>query len=319
MCQRMEAIVATTKEKRARSNRGPNAHRLQSPARNEPMIDTLTLQNGKAILTTEEGRHIERDEAQLVDMIRQELVPPLNGVAMPDGIKFLEWRAPFLLVVHQLPPHVRQFRWIANDSREKFGPGTKYRKVRLSIPYAITFALYYERGSALALGGANELYFRNEPLRSRQDRLGYAALLNISRIRTPRRERAWICTQYLRHSKGGDWTVQLAALLDHTFNGGFNLSSEHHEGASWYGESSGVHADLHPVEKWEAATAANEAFALGVPWKPAALSVGQLMDCMLEEAQAGLHAGGLAHLLGAAAKKPMSVVGRFLSYAAKAN
>src|SRR5262249_44335407 len=170
----------------------------------------------------------------------------------------------------------------------RFGPGTVYRKVRLSIPYAVTFAMYAERGGTLFLAGANELYFRNEPLRCRSDRLRYPALLNTSRIQTRKRERAWIRAQCLQWAPDADWAGQLQALLEHTWNGGFNFSSEHHEGASWYGESKGVHPDLHPVEKWEKASAANDAFALGVPWKPAPLNVQQIMDCLFEEYQQAL-------------------------------
>ncbi len=270
------------------------------------MADSLTIQNGKAVLTTEEGRTIERTEEQLAEMLRRELVPPLNGTALPDGVKFIEWRDPLMLVVHQLPPHVRQVRWIANDSPQHFGPGTKYRKLRLSVPYAITYALFFCHNGRMAISGANELYVRNEPLKSKDDKLGYAALLNISCIRTPKRHRAWICTQHLHAQPGSPWTAQLNALLDHTWNGGFNLSSERHEGASWYGESKGVHKDLHPVEKWEAASAANDAFALGVPWKPVPLTAGQLMDAILDE-----------NSQHTKLRKPMSLVARFMNFAQK--
>ena len=277
------------------------------------MSDQILIHNGKVVLTTEEGQKLERAETLLLDMLRHEYLPPLNGTAFPDGIKLYEWREPFLLVVHQTPPHVRQMRWIANDSPKRFGPGTKYRKVRLSIPYSITFAIYCHHGTGLFIGGANELYFRNEPLCTRNDKLCFPALLNISRIKTPKRDRAWICTQYLRWSPEADWTGQLHALLDHIWNGGFNLSSEDHEGASWYGESKGVHTNLHPVEKWEAASKANDAFALGLPWKSVPHTVGELMDIMLEE-----HLQGLA--IAAArpqAKKKPSLVQRFLNYAQK--
>lgn len=266
------------------------------------MPDTLQIQNNKAVLITDEGRKFERDEAQLMDMLRRELLPPVNGVALPDGVKFIEYREPVLLVVHQLPPHVRQLRWISNDSRAKYGPGTKYRKVRLSIPYAVTFAVFIRHGGHLCISAANELYFRNEPLRSKGDALGFPAVLNVSRIKTPKRQRAWICTQYLHAQPGSDWTMQLDALLDHTWNGGFNLSSEAHEGASWYGDSKGIHPSLHPVEKWEQASAADDAFALGVPWKPVPMNVGALMECMFEEHQ--------PH-----GPKPANLVGRFLNYA----
>jgi hypothetical protein len=278
------------------------------------MADKLTIANGTIVLTTEEGQRLERSEALLAEMFRQELLAPLKDTALPDGVKFYDWRPPFFLVVHQLPPHVRQFRWIAADSPVPYGPGTQYRKVRLSIPYTVTFAVYLQNGDWLYLGASNELYFRNEPLRSRADRVGYPALLNLSRIATPQRERAWICTQYLDCPEEADWTGQLQALLEHVWNGGFNLSSEDHEGASWFGLSRDVHPDLRTVERWEKATAANDAFALGVPWKPVPLNVGQLMECQLEECQQA-QAGGPAR--PARRRKPPSLVSRFLTFAQK--
>jgi hypothetical protein len=283
-------------------------------AKGTGMGDQLTIHQETVVLTTEEGQQIERPEADLVQMLRGEFVPPLSGTALPDGVKFVEWRPPLLLVVHQTPPHVRQFRWIANDSPVPFGPGTKYRKARLSIPYAITFALYAQQGAGLFLTESNELYFRNEPLRARSDRLGYAALLNVSRIEAPLRDRAWICTQYLDYPDDADWTRQLQALLEHTWNGGFNLSSENHEGASWYGLSKGVHPELHPVERWERASAANDAFALSVQWRPVLLSVEEIMECLFLEYDQG-HGGAPGR--AAKEKKGPSLVSRFLNFALK--
>jgi hypothetical protein len=249
-----------------------------------PVPDQLILEGGKAVLMTEEGRRLERTEAQLLCMLRKEFVAPWQAQAMPDGVKFTDWRPPFLVVVHQTPPHVRQLRWIAADSPEPFGEGVVYRNVRLSLPYTITFALYQQHAHGLFLTQLNELYFRNEPLRALSDCVGYPALLNLSRIQTPLREKAWICTQYLTYEPDKDWTGQLQALLEHTFNGGFNLSSENHEGASWFGLSRGVHRDLHPVERWEKASAKNDAFALGVTWKPVPQSVGDIIECLFLEA-----------------------------------
>lgn len=272
------------------------------------MSDQMTLHKGKVQLQTEEGQKLERPESLLLDMLRGEFVPPLTNVALPDGVKFYDWRPPFLVVVHQTPPHVRQLRWIAADSPVPFGNGVVYRKVRLSIPYAITFAIYNLQGERLFLTHANELYFRNEPLRSRDDKLGYPALLNLSRIKVGKREKAWICTQYLRWPTTADWTYQLQLLLEHTWNGGFNLSSENHEGASWFGLSHGIHAELHPVERWEKASTANDAFALSVPWKPVPLSVGEIVDCMIQECQQQPRRKAVA---------PPDLVSRFLNYAQK--
>lgn len=279
------------------------------------MADTLTIRGGKLMLATDEGRQIELPEEQLVDMLRSEIEAPINGAALPDGIKFMQWRAPFLMVVHQFSAHVRRLRWIADDSPVPYGPGTKFDIRRISLPYAITFATFFQRGNQLSIMGANELYFRNEPLKFKTDRVCYPALLNVSRIEAPKRLRSWICTQYLRCEPNQDWTAQLGALLDHTFNGGFNRSSEHHEGASWYGESQGIHPDLHPIARWEQASHDNDAFALSVPWKPCPLNVGELMDAMLDECAKSMagHTGRLS-----ASKKPAGLVARFMNFAHKA-
>lgn len=245
--------------------------------------DRLIIENGQAVLTTEEGTEVKMSEEEFVEMMRSEYEPPIHGDAIPDGVKFIEWRPPFMCVVHQLPAHVRSLRWIEDDSPEPFGPGAKFKKRRLSLPYAVTFAMYFRRARDLSLVGYNELYFRNEPLKTRQDQLGFPSLLNLSRIDIKGRSRSWICTQYLKSPPRASWSAQLASLIDHTWNGSFNLSSEHHEGASWYGESKGVHKSLHPIAAWEQASKENDAFALGVAWKPAKHNVGQLIDAMFAE------------------------------------
>src|SRR5262249_58679481 len=122
------------------------ARRARRSEEFSPMPDSLTIQNGKIAVVTEEGQRFERPEAQLVEMLRGELLPPLGAAALPDGVKFHEWRPPFLCLVHQLPPHVRQCRWIAPDSPKRFRAGGKYPKVRLSFPYALTFPAYFPQG-----------------------------------------------------------------------------------------------------------------------------------------------------------------------------
>ncbi|MCH7687940.1 MAG: hypothetical protein IH899_14880, partial [Planctomycetes bacterium] len=114
--------------------------------------------------------------------------------------------------------------------------------------------------------------------------------MNISRVPGENRERAWICTQHLRRSPEMSWTQQLTALVDHSWNGGFNRSSEHHEGASWYKCSEGVHPELHPIERWEAATTNSEAFGVSVPWKEAELPVGEIIERIFTEQRSGAYA-----------------------------
>lgn len=244
------------------------------------MSDTLLFQNGQVTLTTEEGARLTHSAAELEEMFRGRFVPPLCGRALPDGVKFIEWREPRLVVVHQTPPCVRRLRWLAADSPAPFGPGAVYRHVEVSLPYAVTGAVFDAVGDRLQLSRQNELYFVNRPLRSRDDPLCFPALLNISRVWRGTREATWICTQHLQLTPEMDWPTQLDALLRHTFDGSFNLSSEHHEGASFYTVSAGLEG-LSPVEEWVRRSRDNPTFGLGVNWLPAPVTVGALMDQLL--------------------------------------
>lgn len=244
------------------------------------MADTLTLEQGQVTLTTEEGAKLQQSEAELEEMFRARFIPPLQGEALPDGVKFIEWREPRLVVVHQTPPCFRRLKWIAADSPVDYGPGTVYRHIELSLPYAATFAVFELIGDRLQLSRTNELYFTNQPLRSRGDRLGFPALLNVSKVERGTRTATWICTAQLKLKPGLSWPQQLDALVCHTFSGAFNLSSERHEGASWYGMSKSI-PGLAPVEEWSRRSHADQAFGLTVPWLPAPLTVGELIDVLL--------------------------------------
>ena len=276
------------------------------------MGDRITIENGTIILETEEGQRFEHPERVLSEMLRLENTPPLGQCLLPDGVKFTQWRDPFFLVVHQYPAHVRRLLWIRKDSPVKYGPGTLYRPVRLSLPYTIIFAVFYRRGEQLFLTNSNELYFSNQPLTSKTDRLRYPALLNVSVIETPKRQRSWICTQHFKRPPESDWTRQLDALLQHIWNGSWNLSSESHEGASWYGHSKGVHPDLHPVQKWEKATRKDPRFARSVAWKPVPLTVEKLVECMFEESFSQLQ--GAVRSLESPHKSDVSLTTRFMNF-----
>ncbi len=271
------------------------------------MSDQMTISDGKVTVVTQEGRRIELPEGDLVQMVEQSVLPPLNGAALPDGLKFpLRWHPPYMLAIHQSAPQV------AEDSPEDYGAKTKYRSVTLSIPYTIVFAMFQFNGGGFELTKCTELYFSNRPIRSTRDKLAFPALLNISRVRSRKRLKSWICTQHLKSRENRDWTAILNALLEHVWCGAFNKSSEHHEGASWYGESEGVDKNLHPVEKWEKATQKNHTFALSVDWKASPLNVGQIANAMFEE-MLGRREAELED--PDCALKVQSLVSRFINYA----
>jgi len=249
------------------------------------MADKITIDGAKLLIETDEGKKVERPSTLLDDMYKAELLPLSDGIALPDGTKFIEHRGPLMLVAHQRPPHVRQARWIAPDSPSDYGHGTKYGKLRLSFPYSLTLALFQRSTNGqYVVTSRNELYFSNNPVTGKDSVVCYPGLLNVSVMKYGKRDATWICTQYLSATGGkpdDHWTKTLEHLLDHTWNGGFNLSSEHHEGMSWYGKYKGDKG-IAPVENWQANTAKDDAFGLKVQWKPAG-TVGEIMDAILTE------------------------------------
>ena len=70
----------------------------------------------------------------------------------------------------------------------------------------------------------------------------------------------------------------MRTLLSHLLETGFNYSSEHHEGASWYTATveAGVDPRIATVEEWEAATREDSLFVLDVPWLPTGKSLGEI-------------------------------------------
>jgi hypothetical protein len=99
---------------------------------------------------------------------------------------------------------------------------------------------------------------------------------------------AWICTQYLDRSfdREADTArrkfLAFEQLRHCLLESGFNYSSEHNEGSSWYTESRSVDPRVSTVENWEKATAEDPLFVLDVPWLPTGLNGGQVTDRIFE-------------------------------------
>jgi hypothetical protein len=237
-------------------------------------MDTLKIEGTQVTVTSPEGKTAGMSLEALIGKI----APPrmdTRGAVLPDGVKAVLSRGSLTILVHQTPPGVHNLRWIANDSTENFGPGTKYRQVRIALPYLIVLAVFGpgEKGE-LQLTGRNECFFRTEPLASVDDELLYPALLNISKFPNPDgHPLAWICTEKLQRAKLArepdiNKRIQsgVEALLQCLLATGFNRSSEHHEGNSWFTESCKADSRIATVEAWEKATDEDPLFVFDVPW-----------------------------------------------------
>lgn len=213
------------------------------------------------------------------------------GVVLPDGVKLLSNRGRATIWVHQTPPQVHSLKWIAADSPAQYGKGTKYREVRVALPYVVVLAAFiHGRDGQMHLGPANECFFRAAPLTSLDDTLCFPALLNCSKFDPPDGQPlSWICTQHLDQTASADETdpgkrlrTEFDALMHCLLETGFNYSSEHHEGTSWFTASQQVDPRIASIEKWQEATEAGWSFVLEVPWLEVGLSVRQVMERMFD-------------------------------------
>ena len=250
--------------------------------------DETILKAGEALMfirhAGEKGSSIliEKDEAsvdgnvkpmKLVDLV-QRIGPGIStgSAVIPQGVRAILSQGNQTLVVWERPPHVASLSWIAADSPRPFGGGTKYRTVRISLPYLVIIASFTRNGGGTPElnTSANECFFRNQALRSLDDELLYPALLNCSVMGGQGNPLAWICTQYLKRKKSQPDPLSegLESVRYCLLETSFNLSSEHHEGNSWFGASRKQIPQVETVEKWEAETLKDPLFAINVPWLP---------------------------------------------------
>ena len=249
-------------------------------------MDKLTISDAEVVALSPEGQEARLSVPEFVKALASAR-PDTGNAVLPDGVKAQLARGKAVVWVHQTPPRVASLRWIARDSPRPYGPGARYRDVTVALPYVIVLAVFAPGPDGLLqLGGVNECFFRNDPLASLDDPVFYPALLNCSKFPNPAgRPLAWICTQYLPRDgfareadESRRMRLGLKELLRCLFDTGFNLSSEHHEGNSWYQLSSRADPRLATIEAWQEATTQDPLFALTVPWLPTDLSVRQVVD-----------------------------------------
>jgi len=267
---------------------------LRRAARATPEC-TLTIEGSAIRAVSPEGQTAELSLKRFGEL----LAPPqmsTSGVVLPDGVKFIESRGPVTVWVHETPPRIHSLRWIAGDSATPFGKGTKYRTVRIALPYLVVLAVFepHEHG-VQQLSARNECFFRVAPLTNADsDELLYPALLNCSKF-TPSTGKplSWICTAQMNRALFANepdtakrLRLSFQELMRCLLETGFNFSSEHHEGSSWFTESARVDPRVTTVEAWEKATAEAPMFVLDVPWLRTDLSLRAVIERICRNSRA---------------------------------
>ncbi|MDP6445200.1 MAG: hypothetical protein QF805_15485, partial [Pirellulaceae bacterium] len=83
----------------------------------------------------------------------------------PDGCRKIIARGRYAILVHETPPRVRTFKWIARGSDVPYGPEANYTDVSIALPYVVVMAVFEcDTSGGVKLTNANECFFSNEPL-----------------------------------------------------------------------------------------------------------------------------------------------------------
>lgn len=237
---------------------------------------SVTIQGTTATATTEE----QKSKSMALSTLVSRMLPGIDTgpCILPTGVRAVLSRGHATIMVWERPPGLQKLSWIRHDSPRPYGHGTTYRNVRIALPYLVIFAAFTHQNGMPVIARTDECFFRTEPLTTLDDELCFPALLNCSKFADPGKEGdhhplSWICTQYLQGTKGmnsKDKGVRYAAGFEAVryclLETSFNLSSEHHEGNSWFGASKAIDKRISTVENWEEASAKDPLFVLDVPW-----------------------------------------------------
>ena len=255
--------------------------------KDKPAHENVVIRGREVLAISPEGQSARMRLEQFIHILSGFNGRMNSGGVLPDGIKLTVSCGSLTIWVYERSPQVYSFKWIARDSPAPFGRGTKYRTVRIALPYLIVLAIFEPgRRNGMELSGRNECFFRRHPLKSTRDELFYPALLNCSKFDPPDgHPLSWICTaklDYGRLSKEPDnnqrMQTALRALLHTLLETGYNRSSDYHEDSSWFTESTRVDPRISTIENWEKATAKDPLFVLDVPWLSTGLTLEQVIE-----------------------------------------
>jgi hypothetical protein len=200
-------------------------------------------------------------------------VTPSCGV-LPRGVRLVRERGDATALVVEVPPQLRTVRWLDDDSPQPFGPKARYRERFLAFPYLVLLVVF-RRG---ALTGAQQLYYRNEPLDAGEELL----LPNLYNVAEGYGLRCWLCLAALSGLSPLAWPAKVDRIIEHVFWASFNQSSEVNEGNSYWGRMQGIDPRVASLDAWEEASRADRRFPLSVAWQPAGTTASAELERMLD-------------------------------------
>lgn len=224
--------------------------------------------------------------ARFLELVKETAIRGMDPEALPDLVKWKVECGPLAVYILELKPELRSILWVDPQGPAPLGPEARYKLYRLATPFVVLKIPFIHR----KIQPRCELFYRNEPLRKLGDGLFWSNLLNVS----PESYgcTAWVCTQYLpglggmpgRPSRRGGFLGGLDVFIEHLWGGGFNGSSEAHEGRSCFSKARADKIDprVTDVERWQAESVKDPGFVLKVAWKPVGLTVEDILRREIE-------------------------------------
>jgi hypothetical protein len=210
---------------------------------------------------------------------------------IPETVRFFWGRGDATVVVMEQKPTCHTVRWLADDSKVPFGRGATYRETRLAFPFVV-LVIAFKGGN---LTGQQQCFYRRGPLASLDDELLLPNLLNVAAAYD---QTCWLCLANLNPQMVDlSWDARVRRIWEHLFQAGFNASSEHHEGNSYWQKMRTVDARVASVAAWEREAARDPFFPLAVEWRPAGKTVGVVMEQMMNRLWPLRAAGSAVDLL----------------------
>jgi hypothetical protein len=242
------------------------------------MAEKITLQGKEVCLN---GDTAEPHVFPLSSLAEEMVAATLRGLTpepTPDNVKWSPECGKLRIWIVQLTPELRWIKWLAPHSRHRYGPKAEYTEYALATPYVVLKVPVWDGHIIPRI----EVFYRNQPLEHYDGEGGelfWPNLLNVSV--NAYQCTAWFCSQYLTMArKIGTMQSRLNEVAHHLWGGGFNASSEAHEGLSTFGlcVKEKIDERVTDVARWAEASQTDPDFVLTVKWKTTGLTIKDLVE-----------------------------------------
>jgi hypothetical protein len=242
--------------------------------RKEKPVERIEIEGNKVVLYRDANSRVVDRKVPLEDFLREVAIATRrpgrgNHLLLPPGARIIKADGTATVCCLEQPPQVRLIRW----SADQMGKGGEYQTYRLAFPYVVYFFLFFQASLE-----DMRVHYRTAPFQSPNDVLLMPNLWNVQA--DPEKPSA--CRACLRGRPEDLWerplVQQVTMLLDFFWGTGFNTDIA----GNCFERARGLDPRINTLEAWEKASEAEPLFPLAVPWEELELTVGDVMDRLVE-------------------------------------